>query len=658
MNSITNVKSDMNYIDEPKDRLAYVLKDIFEANNVDEAERIPLFQGIVNSKQTSTDRTLYFIDELKTLLETPIEKNPYHAQPLSVLIGFSLKKSISVGAHVIVAVAPAFTLGTDKWRPHEVLSVEKYYSFDDLHISINLPPLDRATALCESRVLSAYKESIISLLARRNVIYDLNDRKNYLQVEIENLENKKIELNETIESNSGEIERLSKRKEELQHDIDELSILREELPGMRSEKAELDEILPNMRREKEVCDLIIGQREDLKSEIEALTKEKAKLEEGLPAMRKEKEQLADILINYIAIKDKYDAMTGRIKLRESNIINDFEYAATTHLDFSLKNGGIEAFEKRTHFIYKKAEIIKFLLALSTMQIITLCGDPGTGKTTFVTEMADALGAKRHMIEVQNNWTDRSDILGYYNPLDGGKYQSTRFLDALLEAKSDLEENKENARLHIICLDEMNLARVEYYFATFLSILQHKKEERIIRLLPEELDNIAADEDSPLHPYYHFELPTNVRFVGTLNMDESAQFLSPKVIDRCFFIEFENGNCPKQTPTGEIGYYPASIFAEPVDDEKGGEVADYFEQENHRFKHYVNQMQRLAKTLNISNTDFEDYLVMAKVLPRIKRRKDFEDVYLHKDGLIESKKRFKKFIFYGNNDELCDFWRKK
>lgn len=220
---------------------------------------------------------------------------------------------------------------------------------------------------------------------------------------------------------------------------------------------------------------------------------------------------------------------------------------------------LETLLQRLEYVYDQNQVITFLMALTTSQIIALCGEPGTGKTTFARQMANALGAKFHLIEVQNNWTDRSDILGFFNPTNGS-YQSTAFMDALIEARDDYNDNKNNSRIHIICLDEMNLARVEYYFATFLSLLQQAPDERIIDILPWEAKKSKEDR---LLRYKNVFIPPNVRFVGTMNMDDTTQNLSPKVIDRCIFIEFSESAVAEENPEYSLSnaYFPESCFSE-------------------------------------------------------------------------------------------------
>lgn len=171
---------------------------------------------------------------------------------------------------------------------------------------------------------------------------------------------------------------------------------------------------------------------------------------------------------------------------------------------------------------------RFLGALFTDQLIILSGPPGTGKTSLPFAIAEAIGAKKPvLIPVQPNWTDNQDLMGYYNPIrnnNAGGYTTTPFLDVILEAS--LPENRD--RIYFVVLDEMNLAHIEYYFSTILSIMESK--DKTIRLYSERLAN--GDCDVPPEVV----LPDNLQIIGTLNMDETTKGISPKVIDRSYILE--------------------------------------------------------------------------------------------------------------------------
>lgn len=293
----------------------------------------------------------------------------------------------------------------------------------------------------------------------------------------------------------------------------------------------------------------------------------------------------------------------------------------------IDENAIESISSRLKYQYSEHKVTTFLSALNTMQIIALCGTPGTGKTTFARQMAKAIGAKFSLVEVQNNWTDSSDILGYYNPTNG-TYQSTEFLKAIFEANDDYRVNKQKAALHIICLDEMNLARVEYYFATFLSLLQNDPEDRILHLLPPDIDKDPAEK---IVKYKHFTLPPNIRFVGTMNKDDTVQFLTPKVIDRSIFIEFTSDDeanvNPDYNPTAqEDFYYPCSEFdlAGAAESESMyKKIKNCYPSANHRLEKYVDQMYQLALKLEIDQEDFIDMIILSKVLPSLTKQANIQ-----------------------------------
>jgi putative uncharacterized protein PH0873 len=338
---------------------------------------------------------------------------------------------------------------------------------------------------------------------------------------------------------------------------------------------------------------------------------------------------------------------------------------------------------RLKYNYTEDKLKTFLSALNTTQIIALCGKPGTGKTTFAKKMSESIGAIFYLIDVQNNWTDRTDLLGFYNPIDK-TYQSTSFLDAILEAKFDYDKNNERAHIHVICLDEMNLSRVEYYFATFLSLLQLEEEDRIITLLPRDVDpsfkKDSSEEDNSLLRYARFKLPPNVRFVGTMNMDDTAQFLSPKVIDRSIFIEFNADIIPEENKDylkENVGLY----CFESEDFHKNKATTDEILPSLDALKkilgvstlvprlmEYMRFMWPVFKSLSKGKSDeqtiekFVDMVLLSKVLPSLKykiKNTNNENIEIS-DKYPLSKKRYEFGIERGKSlnhfdADLWSFW---
>ncbi|MGK3218963.1 AAA family ATPase, partial [Klebsiella pneumoniae] len=139
---------------------------------------------------------------------------------------------------------------------------------------------------------------------------------------------------------------------------------------------------------------------------------------------------------------------------------------------------IQAYLKERDILYPRHIIENFLTLIRTNDLIILAGDSGSGKTNLVQSFAKAIGGVSKIIPVKPNWTSSEDLLGYYNPLEK-KYLATPFLEALIEAKQNPDIP------YFICLDEMNLARVEYYFADFLSKLEERNEQPTIQLYSDD-----------------------------------------------------------------------------------------------------------------------------------------------------------------------------
>lgn len=141
-----------------------------------------------------------------------------------------------------------------------------------------------------------------------------------------------------------------------------------------------------------------------------------------------------------------------------------------------------------------------------------------------------------VVPVRPDWTDHRGLLGFYNPLTE-RYQATSFLQLLLAARDELDlAGKQNRlpRPFFAILDEMNLARVEHYFADFLSCLEsgeplHLHDDRRLA---------SGDGDGAVGLPTHIEIPRNVFITGTVNVDETTYMFSPKVLDRAFVFEFK------------------------------------------------------------------------------------------------------------------------
>lgn len=186
------------------------------------------------------------------------------------------------------------------------------------------------------------------------------------------------------------------------------------------------------------------------------------------------------------------------------------------------------------FALSETLIRAYHLALQTRPLVILPGISGTGKTRLTRLYADAVYAdsltqgqeNEHylLVAVQPDWHNARDLLGYYNAITG-KFHATPFLRLLQRAVSD------PSALYFVCLDEMNLARPEYYLAPILAAME--TEDRLIDLGAPGPTIETVNGEVLSNP---FRLPLNVRLTGTVNVDESTHTLSDKLLDRANVIE--------------------------------------------------------------------------------------------------------------------------
>lgn len=407
-----------------------------------------------------------------------------------------------------------------------------------------------------------------------------------------------------------------------------LGLRRQEIVELEQRlKADVDN---NIRAAKQNLNEVLAEYEDvqtrvLKAQNDRLEteNEKTSLENAVSRLQhrqtEEAEKLAVLQIAHEKAEQKMSQHLERLRnyiedkatiLKQLELIDaeEFDLLLDNHsvmtnkegwLNFEQDLGGnyaravsyIQAYLLERDILYPRHVLENFFTLLRTHDLIVLAGDSGSGKTNLVQSFAKAIGGVAKIIPVKPNWTSSEDLLGYYNPLDK-KYLPTPFLEALVEA------NKNPDVPYLICLDEMNLARVEYYFADFLSKLEqrdgtpeielfadsesahvlselrhvieiirgakekYQKEDEFtfIKLLQDEEINAElrrafgfSDQDSLVK--YHSDIrrmlagvlntpssipfPSNVRIIGAINIDETTHYLSPKILDRAHVMKFKS-----------------------------------------------------------------------------------------------------------------------
>ena len=204
--------------------------------------------------------------------------------------------------------------------------------------------------------------------------------------------------------------------------------------------------------------------------------------------------------------------------------------------------------------YYTIDVVRQLFAgIATSKLIILEGISGTGKTSLAYALGKFFCFDSAIIPVQPSWKDRSELLGYYNEFTK-RFNETEFLKSLYITTYRKD-------LNVIVLDEMNLARIEYYFAEFLSVMEMKdKESWNIDLIP------SQEKGDPKHlEEGKLRIPQNVVFIGTANNDDSTFTISDKVYDRAISLFFDDKGRPFEAEEQEPISIPyaqlEALFAE-------------------------------------------------------------------------------------------------
>jgi cell division protein FtsL len=207
-------------------------------------------------------------------------------------------------------------------------------------------------------------------------------------------------------------------------------------------------------------------------------------------------------------------------------------------------------------LYYTIDTMRVLFAaIGTGHLIILEGISGTGKTSLPYALGRFFKHPADICSVQPSWRDRSELLGYYNDFTK-KFTETDFLRAVYEATYRQDPT-------LIVLDEMNLARIEYYFAEFLSIMEmpNTAEWKINLIASSRGDDPKHLEDGKLL------IPQNIWFVGTANNDDSTFTITDKVYDRAMSLFFSNKGIAFEKEFTEPLPMPASYLEKLFADAK-------------------------------------------------------------------------------------------
>ena len=193
---------------------------------------------------------------------------------------------------------------------------------------------------------------------------------------------------------------------------------------------------------------------------------------------------------------------------------------------------------RLGLYYDIDDIRRFIAGLGVTHIVIMQGMSGTGKTSLAYAFGQFLDNPSVIVPIQPMWKERTDLVGYYNEFTK-RFNETVLLQKMYEANYSEE-------MYVTVLDEMNIARVEYYFAEFLSLLElPNPESRYLDVVSDKWDN-----DPKLLKNGQLRLPDNMWFIGTANNDDSTFSISDKVYDRAMVMNLDRKSAYFEAPYTE------------------------------------------------------------------------------------------------------------
>ena len=332
-------------------------------------------------------------------------------------------------------------------------------------------------------------------------------------------------------------------------------------------------------------------------EQEDLLEEVAKLNDEVSSLVKEKEDILAMKVSHLGLRPDEEDVEEVSKLDSEEIdAMDTRFPKLTNIDINYSNYQIknynntftleELVELFRNFaasklrLYYKTEMIRlFISALASTKLIILQGISGTGKTSLAYAWGKFLKHDSCVASVQPSWRDRTELFGYFNEFTK-KFNETEVLKTMYEASYTDD-------VFTIILDEMNISRVEYYFAEMLSILEMpNKDEWIVELVSSGWDN-----DPKKIKEGKLKIAPNIWYIGTINNDDSTFMVTDKVYDRAMPIDInDKGEAfePIDTDSQDINYsYLDKLFTDAINDNPISDATlnKIEEMDNYVIKHF-------------------------------------------------------------------------
>ena len=309
-------------------------------------------------------------------------------------------------------------------------------------------------------------------------------------------------------------------------------------------------------------------------EQESLLEEVGKLNNKVATLVKEREEILAMKVSHLGIKPNESDVeeTGGENPEDNGPVDAPRFSKLNEIDLQFANYKIQNYgnsftleELCDNFrnfaasqlkLYYKPQLIRlFIAGLASTKLVILQGISGTGKTSLAYAWGKFLKHDSCIASVQPSWRDRTELFGYFNEFTK-KFNETEVLKELYVAGFTDD-------VYTIILDEMNISRVEYYFAEMLSILEMPNhDEWIVELVA------SAWKNDPKHVISgKLQIPENVWYIGTINNDDSTFMVTDKVYDRAMPIDInEKGEVfvPEEVGPQDINFsYMNNLFNEAI-----------------------------------------------------------------------------------------------
>ena len=519
---------------------------------------------------------------------------------------------------------------------------------------------------------------------------------NNIKSEIERLQNDEFELKNNLEKSLT-------RKDEIQQDIlqkqEKLDLLNSELENLsKTKEEELLKIKSGL--ENEILTLQDEKKNlenNIKNETESKSKELVSLKENLEELKKAEEDLK-YSVDKLKVENQEtqrDSLKGLIDLFKNKKYFDFfsgrdlsEYDKKEErefIDFSVVDTYSDYIQFRTELIsilnksgrnFETHFIDNLLISIHQNTLTVLAGLPGTGKTSLARLLTKILSPKERISEVSvsRGWSSQKDLIGFQNPLTNKFHSAPTGIYELLSQLDYESKNKKylESPMAYIILDEANLSPIEHYWSTFYNLTDSTAKQT--NLLSISLGNNL-----------NLEFANNLRFIATINYDQTTENLSPRVIDRANIIQIPANSFNIDTVSVEeieklnISYQKCIEFFNLFDfqDEKQNiELSDelnvIFNDIKKRFKTLripisprveiaIKQYCTVAKNWMKKEASRPlDYCVAQRLLPMINlqgdsAKKNLEELLniFEKNDLKKSHEVLRKIIETGNEDSIFE-----